>query len=78
MPAPSHESYSGWTQAKLDERNAEQGARLNMVEVDVLCATRDGHDTVTALISATGYTRGQIVHALGVLREQGVVAQEVE
>lgn len=69
-------SYSGWTDEKIAERNAESGTNLNRVEVDVLCAIRDGYETRQEVAVVTGYTPGQVAHAVGVLQAQGMAAPE--
>jgi hypothetical protein len=69
-------SYSrdrGWDDQRLATSNRVTGARVNRVELDVLIATQDGHDTVEAAIAATGLTKGQVEHARGVLVEQRLI-----
>jgi DNA-binding MarR family transcriptional regulator len=58
----------------LARRNAELGVRINRVEMDVLCAIKDGHERKDAIVDATGLTSGQVEHALGVLSEQGMAS----
>jgi hypothetical protein len=66
------QSYSGWTDELLAERNAEQNVRLNHMEAAVLLALSRGHDTAAKIVAETGLTLGQVQHALGVLGTVGM------
>lgn len=60
------------TDETLAARCREQGVRINRVEADVLVALNLGVADRASAMELTGYTAGQVEHAIGVLIEQGL------
>lgn len=70
------QDYSGWSDEKLAQRNADSGTRLNHAEVAALLAIAGGHDEPRLIAAETGLTLGQAINAVAVLAEQGLAERE--
>lgn len=75
------ETFVPMTAEDVKRANTRTGARLNLVEANVLCALRfltggdpaEVGERVPQVVEATGYTEGQVIGALGTLVAQGML-----